>query len=369
VCLRLEAREGEEALYESFFQYLNTRDRFAVVGNSNKKTVKDCYVFPLAAGKPVPADLLPLEGPGLPTHRGDTLLCLIVRTKRKRAADIPPHPALPAKQLKRSPFAPYSPDQVATPVQAALPTSSVKTPAVVSTKVYNPLVADLDEPYDPGEDDEPYDPGEYPSGGGYLSGGVQKLDSSQSQGDDSPGPAQPVKSSDSGGFTDQLRKLQEEVDFKKAVLARRVAQAQRDHEGGAQHFGSPPPHFNQPGGGPPPHFNQPGGSPPPHFNQPGGPPPHFNQTGGGPPPFHTDGGHQPIGQYSGHPAQQGQLSDIGFSRHEGYPAHRGHPTHQGHPTQQGQPTHQGHPTQRGQPNHHRYPSQRDRGYYHGNPAF
>ena len=38
--VRLEAREGKEVGYEEFYQYLATRDRFAVVGNFNKKKVK-----------------------------------------------------------------------------------------------------------------------------------------------------------------------------------------------------------------------------------------------------------------------------------------------------------------------------------------
>ena len=66
------SNNDEKENYNSFFQYLNSRDRFGVVGNCNKN-VKDCYIMPLRANQPVPAALLPLSGRGA---RGKSFLLM-----------------------------------------------------------------------------------------------------------------------------------------------------------------------------------------------------------------------------------------------------------------------------------------------------
>ena len=88
----------EREAYRAFYEYLSSRDRFGVVGNANKHTVKDCYIMPLAGTSPVPAALLPMSGycgsamfncvslsycrPGLAAARPDLLLTILVRTRR-----------------------------------------------------------------------------------------------------------------------------------------------------------------------------------------------------------------------------------------------------------------------------------------------
>ena len=77
--------------------------RFGVVGNATK-LVKDCYIMPLASTEPVPACLLPLDGPGLPVAtRSNVLLAILVRTRRKRPGESPIPSAAPAKLAKIAP--------------------------------------------------------------------------------------------------------------------------------------------------------------------------------------------------------------------------------------------------------------------------
>ncbi|CAB4061352.1 unnamed protein product [Lepeophtheirus salmonis] len=73
-----------------FFNYLLNRNRFGVVGDSTGKVVKDCYILPLGATQTVHNCMLPYEGPGLEFLKSNMLLALIVRGKRKRAADYQP---------------------------------------------------------------------------------------------------------------------------------------------------------------------------------------------------------------------------------------------------------------------------------------
>ena len=74
----LPASQGESKSYTTFFNYLNNRDRFGVVGN-NSKMVKDCYILALPKNGQIHECLKPLDGPGLEEERKDVLLALIVR--------------------------------------------------------------------------------------------------------------------------------------------------------------------------------------------------------------------------------------------------------------------------------------------------
>ena len=74
----LPASQGEAKSYTTFFNYLNNRDRFGVVGN-NSKMVKDCYIIALPKNGQIHECLKPLDGPGLEDERKDILLALIVR--------------------------------------------------------------------------------------------------------------------------------------------------------------------------------------------------------------------------------------------------------------------------------------------------
>lgn len=49
--------------YISLYSYFSSRGRFGVVAN-NSRHIKDLYLIPLSAEDPVPAKLLPFEGPG-----------------------------------------------------------------------------------------------------------------------------------------------------------------------------------------------------------------------------------------------------------------------------------------------------------------
>lgn len=57
------ATEEEEVAYVSLFSYFSSRKRFGVVANSNKR-IKDLYLIPLSSKDPLPAKLLPFDGPG-----------------------------------------------------------------------------------------------------------------------------------------------------------------------------------------------------------------------------------------------------------------------------------------------------------------
>ena len=64
--IRLQPTSDSEAVnYNRFFEYLQGRGRFAVVGNASKN-VKDCYVLPLGTRDKLHKCLMPLDGPGLP---------------------------------------------------------------------------------------------------------------------------------------------------------------------------------------------------------------------------------------------------------------------------------------------------------------
>ena len=170
------SNNDEKDNYQSFFQYLSTRDRFGVVGNCNKN-VKDCYIMPLRSSKPVPAALLPLSGQGLPPSRPDLLLSIIVRTKRSRAQEMSVNK--PPTQFKPQPFAETKARTISAPI--SFPT----------LPPLNPIPQDDDAPYSPGSSPEP-----------------MMTPASHSQ--------QP-KSLD-GNLAEKIARLQAEIDSKKAVL-------------------------------------------------------------------------------------------------------------------------------------------------------
>ncbi|XP_053724415.1 death-inducer obliterator 1-like [Synchiropus splendidus] len=77
--------EEEEVAYVSLFSYFSSRKRFGVVANSNRR-IKDLYLIPLSSKDPLPAKLLPFDGPGLEPARPNLLLGLLICQKdRKRA--------------------------------------------------------------------------------------------------------------------------------------------------------------------------------------------------------------------------------------------------------------------------------------------
>lgn len=54
----------ERTGYDAFFNYLNVRGRYGVVGNSGR-SFKDFYILPLSPNQDIPSILLPIDGPGM----------------------------------------------------------------------------------------------------------------------------------------------------------------------------------------------------------------------------------------------------------------------------------------------------------------
>ncbi|XP_051967151.1 death-inducer obliterator 1-like [Xyrauchen texanus] len=82
------ATEEEVAAYVSLFSYFSSRKRFGVVANSNKR-IKDLYLIPLSSKDPLPAKLLPFDGPGLEPARPNLLLGLLICQKDKKRPGTP----------------------------------------------------------------------------------------------------------------------------------------------------------------------------------------------------------------------------------------------------------------------------------------
>uniref|UniRef100_A0A8C6LBW1 Death inducer-obliterator 1 n=1 Tax=Nothobranchius furzeri TaxID=105023 RepID=A0A8C6LBW1_NOTFU len=79
------ATEEEEVAYVSLFSYFSSRKKFGVVANNNRR-IKDLYLIPLGSKDPLPAKLLPFDGPGLEPARPNLLLGLLICQKdRKRS--------------------------------------------------------------------------------------------------------------------------------------------------------------------------------------------------------------------------------------------------------------------------------------------
>merc|ERR1719319_1505731 len=233
--LRLQPQNNDEKVnYIQFFSYLQTRSRFGVVEPS-RQTVKDCYIMPLSSGDPVPACLLPFDGPGLEPNRANILLAILVRTRRKRAGD-PPIPAVPSKAAKvhKPPPPPLPTDDA----NNYLPTDKrLAPPPPTSDPDDLPYSPEDNEPYSPPDgiadsDDyltsiqvkteEPYTPSSVADGGGYKT--AMDMVTTQTATNVTGDQSHPEKMSDSsGGFTEKLAKLQAEVAAKKAELAMREA--------------------------------------------------------------------------------------------------------------------------------------------------
>ncbi|KAJ6224915.1 hypothetical protein RDWZM_003460 [Blomia tropicalis] len=73
----------ERTGYDAFFNYLNVRGRYGVVGNSGR-SFKDFYILPLSPNQDIPSILLPIDGPGLSKkiHRPNLLLGILIRTRK-----------------------------------------------------------------------------------------------------------------------------------------------------------------------------------------------------------------------------------------------------------------------------------------------
>ena len=173
------SNDDEKDNYQSFFTYLNSRDRFGVVGNCNKN-VKDCYIMPLGSAQAMPPALLPMSGQGLPETRPDLLLTIIVRNRRTRPNDPIPSTSLPFKQTpSTSVFPPARPK-----ILPSLP------PPLLPPTLPSAAAAD--------DDNAPYSPGSSPEelGGGQAPSGDLSL-------------------------AEKLARLQAEVAAKKAALAMR----------------------------------------------------------------------------------------------------------------------------------------------------
>ncbi|KAG8513298.1 Death-inducer obliterator 1, partial [Galemys pyrenaicus] len=116
------ATEEEEVAYISLYSYFSSRGRFGVVAN-NSRHVKDLYLIPLSARDPVPAKLLPFEGPGLESPRPNLILGLVIcqKTKRPGAAG-----ELDRPEEKRA--RPQAPEDTDTPKAPAAPPPDKKAP-------------------------------------------------------------------------------------------------------------------------------------------------------------------------------------------------------------------------------------------------
>eukprot|EP00795_Rhopilema_esculentum_P008690 gene8690-14709_t len=90
--LRFEmAAEDDKKDYVALYSYFYTRKRIGVIGNCHSG-VKDMYVVPIASHDPVPPELQPFDGPGMPEPRPHMLIGIIVRSKQ----------AVPMKRPKQS---------------------------------------------------------------------------------------------------------------------------------------------------------------------------------------------------------------------------------------------------------------------------
>lgn len=71
--------------------------RLGVVKASNMLTVKDFYIVPLPANTPLPAVLLPLDGPGIGDIKTHLLIAIVIRQRKKRLASAIPTDVVAAK--------------------------------------------------------------------------------------------------------------------------------------------------------------------------------------------------------------------------------------------------------------------------------
>ena len=62
--VKFTSPKEERIGYDAFFDYLDSRKRYGVVGNTGK-ALKDFYILPLPKNGDIPDVLLPLDGPGI----------------------------------------------------------------------------------------------------------------------------------------------------------------------------------------------------------------------------------------------------------------------------------------------------------------
>jgi len=62
--IKFVSNREERVGYDAFFNYLDSRGRYGVVGSTGK-LLKDFYILPLPKNGDVPEVLLPFDGPGI----------------------------------------------------------------------------------------------------------------------------------------------------------------------------------------------------------------------------------------------------------------------------------------------------------------
>jgi hypothetical protein len=62
--IKFVSSRDERVGYDAFFNYLDSRGRYGVVGSTGK-LLKDFYILPLPKNGDVPEVLLPFDGPGI----------------------------------------------------------------------------------------------------------------------------------------------------------------------------------------------------------------------------------------------------------------------------------------------------------------
>ncbi|XP_054709341.1 uncharacterized protein LOC129219046 [Uloborus diversus] len=141
------ANEEEFATYDSFYKYLSSRKRFGV-SSSYSKRIKDFYILPLAATRPVPNVLLPFDGPGLPSNKPNLLLGVIVKHKVKQSIST----SKVSKSDYRKQVDCYTPPPVNRSYTPPLPSSNE-----VYTKKDSPAYGNVSSSHVTVEDECPFD--------------------------------------------------------------------------------------------------------------------------------------------------------------------------------------------------------------------
>lgn len=75
--------ENDKSSFDTFFDYLYTRNRCAVINcSANSQVLKDFYILPIHGKSSIPDVLKPINGPGLDRTVPNCLLGLLVKTKK-----------------------------------------------------------------------------------------------------------------------------------------------------------------------------------------------------------------------------------------------------------------------------------------------
>jgi hypothetical protein len=87
VVFRFHPKNGVDRLYNDrmyakVFKLLHEKGRFGVL-EKHSEAVKDCHLVPVAKNEPIPAQLLPLFGPGLEQNWRDVLLGVMWRNRSR----------------------------------------------------------------------------------------------------------------------------------------------------------------------------------------------------------------------------------------------------------------------------------------------